>query len=51
MEVSTVRDREPALELGNNWELKEVTINVALDDGGTQKPVLLKTYRLEKKSR
>lgn len=51
MEVSTVRDREPGLDLGSSWELKEVTVNVALDDGESQKPLPLKTYRLEKKSR
>lgn len=51
MEVIPVRDDAPNLDLSNAWELKEVTLNVTVDDGGRETPVALKTYRLEKKTR
>ena len=49
LQVQTVRDSSTALTLGANLELKEVALNVMVDDGGRERRVELKTLRLARK--
>lgn len=49
LQVQTVRDSSTALTLGANLELKEVALDVMVDDGGRQRRVELKTLRLTRK--
>jgi len=49
-QVQTLRDSSPALTLSNNWELKEVALEMTVTDGGQDRRVELKTFRLTKKA-
>ena len=48
-QVQTRRDSTPSLDLGSNWELKEVSLEMILADGGAERRVELKTLRLARK--
>lgn len=48
-QVEAVRDPGPALRLTSNWELKEVTLEVSVNESGRERRVELKTLRLTKK--
>ncbi len=45
-QVRTMADEPTALALSGNWELKEVSLELMLRDGGTEQRVELKTFRL-----
>jgi prepilin-type N-terminal cleavage/methylation domain-containing protein len=47
--VQTVRDPTADLDLSRNWELKEVTLEVTVNESGVERRVDLKTLRLSKK--
>jgi len=49
LQVQTVRDPSTALNLGSNLELKEVALDVTVNDGGRERRVELKTLRLVRK--
>jgi prepilin-type N-terminal cleavage/methylation domain-containing protein len=49
LQVQTVRDPSTALTLGGNLELKEVALDVMVNDGGRERRVELKTLRLARK--
>jgi general secretion pathway protein I len=49
-QVQTLRDASPSLNLGSNWELKEVALEVTVADGDRERRVDLKTLRLTKKA-
>jgi prepilin-type N-terminal cleavage/methylation domain-containing protein len=49
-QVQATRDASPSLSLSNNWELKEVALEMNVTDGGQDRRVELKTLRLTKKS-
>jgi len=49
-QVQAVRDSSPSLNLSNNWELREVALEMTVTDGGQERRVELKTFRLTKKS-
>lgn len=48
-QVRTMADPPTALALSGNWELKEVALALTLRDGGTERLVELKTFRLTRK--
>ncbi len=48
-QIREVRDPAPALNLSSNWELKEVTLEMTINDSGRERRVDLKTLRLGKK--
>ncbi len=48
-QVQTQRDAAPSLNLGSNWELKEVNLEFSLADGDRERRVELKTLRLARK--
>lgn len=48
-EIQTVRDEPSSLNLGNRWELKEITLRLLIDDGGRERRTELKTLRLVRK--
>jgi len=45
-QVQTRRDATPSLNLGSNWELKEVGIEMTVPDGDRERHVELTTLRL-----
>ena len=49
-QVQAVRDSSPSLNLSNNWELREVALEMTVADGGHERRVELKTFRLTKKA-
>lgn len=49
LQVQTLREATPALNLGSNLELKEVALDLVVDDGGRERRVELKTLRLVRK--
>jgi hypothetical protein len=49
-QVQAVRDSSPSLNLSNNWELREVALEMTVADGGRERRVELKTFRLTKKA-
>lgn len=49
-QVQAVRDSSPTLNLTNNWELREVALEMTVTDGGQERRVELKTFRLTKKA-
>jgi len=49
-QVQAVRDSSPTLNLSNNWELREVAVEMTATDGGQERRVELKTFRLTKKA-
>lgn len=48
-QIQTRRDATPSLNLGSNWELKEVGLEMTLPDGDRERRVELKTLRLVRK--
>ena len=48
-QVQAVRDPSPSLNLSSNWELKEVALEVTVNEAGHERRVDLKTLRLSKK--
>ena len=48
-QVQAVRDPAPSLNLSSNWELKEVALEVTVNEAGHERRVDLKTLRLSKK--
>ena len=48
-QIQTWRDPTPSLNLGSNWELKEVGIEMTVPDGDRGRQVELKTLRLVRK--
>jgi prepilin-type N-terminal cleavage/methylation domain-containing protein len=49
MRVETLRDSPLSLNLSNDWELKEVTLEMTVTQDGRRRNVDLKTLRLTKK--
>jgi general secretion pathway protein I len=49
LQVQTVRDPSSALTLDTNLELKEVSLDLTVDDGGRERRVELMTLRLVRK--
>jgi hypothetical protein len=50
LHIQNVREPERTLTLGSAWELKEVTIAVRLMDGGREREIELKTFKLVRKT-
>jgi len=48
-QIQTLRDATPSLNLGSNWELKEVGLEITVPDGDRERRVELKTLRLARK--
>lgn len=48
-QIQTLRDATPSLNLGSNWELKEVGVEMTVPDGDRDRRVELKTLRLARK--
>jgi len=48
-QIQTLRDNAPSLNLGSNWELKEVGLEMTVADGDRERRVELKTLRLARK--
>jgi len=48
-QIQTQRDTTPSLNLGSNWELKEVAVEMTVADGERERRVELKTLRLVRK--
>jgi len=48
-QIQTLRDDTPSLNLGSNWELKEVGLDITVPDGDRERRVELKTLRLARK--
>ena len=48
--VQMVRDPAPSLNLSSNWELKEVALDMTVNEAGEERRLELKTLRLTKKS-
>jgi hypothetical protein len=49
-QIQTVRDDPASLELSSNWELKEVALQLVVNEGGRDRAVELKTLRLARKA-
>jgi general secretion pathway protein I len=47
--IEPVREPTDSLSLSSAWELTEVTLDVRVTDGGRERPVELRTYRLVRK--
>ncbi len=47
--IEPVREPTDALSLSSAWELTELTLDVRVADGGRERPVELRTYRLVRK--
>ncbi len=47
-QVQALRDSAPSLALSNRWELQEVALEMTVTDGGQDRRVELKTFRLMK---
>jgi len=48
-QIQTLRDATPSLNLGSNWELKEIDVEITVPDGDRERRVELKTLRLARK--
>ena len=48
-QVQGLRDNTPSLNLSSPWELKEVTLEMTVNDDGRERRIELKTLRLGKK--
>ena len=48
-QIQTLRDATPSLNLGSNWELKEIDVEITVADGDRERRVELKTLRLARK--
>jgi hypothetical protein len=48
-QVQPLRDAPLSLDSSGNWELKEVTLEMTIDDGGSRRHVDFRTLRLSKK--
>ena len=49
-QTQTVRDEASPLGLGGNWELKEIALQLVVNDGGRDRHIELKTLRLARKA-
>ena len=49
-QVRTVPNTPTSLGLSGNWELKEMALEMTVRDGGRERQVELKTFRLAKKA-
>lgn len=49
-QIQTLRDSTPSLNLGSNWELKEVGLELIVADGDRERRLELKTLRLARKA-
>gem|GEM_PF-459818 len=49
-QIQTMRDEPSSLGLGSNWELKEVALQLVVNDGGRDRHIELKTLRLARKA-
>ena len=49
LRVQPVRQDSDKLALSNEWELREVSLNITVSDAGRERRVMLKTLRLVKK--
>jgi prepilin-type N-terminal cleavage/methylation domain-containing protein len=49
-QIQTVRDSPSSLGLSNNWELKELAVELSPSAGGRDRVMELKTYRLARKA-
>jgi Tfp pilus assembly protein PilV len=47
--IEPVREPTDTLSLSSAWELTEVTLDMRVADGGRERPVELRTYRLVRK--
>lgn len=50
LQIQKVHEPTRTLSLGLDWELKEVSLGVRLMDGGREREVEFKTFRLARKS-
>jgi hypothetical protein len=50
LETGRVEVPSDALSLSSGWELREITLDVRVADGGRERPVQLRTYRLVRKN-
>jgi prepilin-type N-terminal cleavage/methylation domain-containing protein len=50
LETGRVEVPSDALSLSSGWELREITLDVRVADGGRERPVQLQTYRLVRKN-
>ena len=48
-QVQAVRDTNSTLSLSSNWELKEVALEMTVNEAGLERRIDLKTLRLSKK--
>ncbi|HUR70457.1 MAG TPA: prepilin-type N-terminal cleavage/methylation domain-containing protein [Candidatus Limnocylindrales bacterium] len=48
-QIQTLRDATPSLNLGSNWELKEIGVEMTVPEGDQERRVELKTLRLARK--
>jgi prepilin-type N-terminal cleavage/methylation domain-containing protein len=49
-QIQTMRDEPLSLGLGSNWELKEVAVQLVVNEGGRDRHIELKTLRLARKT-
>lgn len=49
LQIQPVQDSSPALSLSDNWDLKEISLDVLVSDAGRERHVELKTLRLVRK--
>ena len=50
LETGPVGEPSDTLSLSSGWELKKITLDVRMADGGPERPVELQTYRLVRKN-
>lgn len=50
-QVQTLRDEPTSLNLGSDWQIKEIDLQVVVNDGGRDRQVEFKTLRLSRKTR
>ena len=48
-QVQALRDNTPSLNLSSPWEIKEVTLDMTVNDDGSERRIEIKTLRLSKK--
>lgn len=50
LETEPVGEPSDTLSLSSGWELRKITLDVRVVDGGRERPVELRTYRLVRKN-
>lgn len=50
LQIQPVAQSDQALTLSNDWELKEISLDMVVTDGGRERHVELKTLRLVRKT-